>query len=88
MAMVVSFTIQQCMKFEWDCQEIMIYGEWSHPSYSEHAVHFIEVDGVTFNAVEIMQTIKIEKNKWHHDTQSPYRSGIANRKMMKYGYKP
>lgn len=40
------------MKFELDCKEIVILGEWSNVVYSEHAVSFIEgLDGVAFHMV-------------------------------------
>lgn len=59
----VPSTLHQCMKFEWDCQEIVIHGEWSHLAYSEHVVPFIEgLDRVTFHEVDIMQIVKMEKN--------------------------
>ncbi|XP_070036521.1 uncharacterized protein [Nicotiana tomentosiformis] len=55
MAWAVPSTLHQCMKFECDCQEIIIHGEWNRSSYVEHAVLFIEVlDGVTFHVVKIM----------------------------------
>lgn len=39
------------------------------------------------HVAEIMQTVKMEKNEWFHNAESPYGSGKAIRKMMKYGYK-
>lgn len=89
MARAVPSTLHQCMKFEWDCQEIVINGEWSRSAYLEHVVPFIEgLDGVAFYAVEIMQTTEIEKTEHNLGMQSPYRSKMAMREMMKYEYRP
>ncbi|XP_070054568.1 uncharacterized protein [Nicotiana tomentosiformis] len=75
-------------EFEWGCQEIMVHGEWGHSAYLEHAVLFIEgLDRVAFHVVEIMQTSKMEETEQNLGMQSLYRSKMAMREMMKYGYR-
>nr|XP_009603846.1 uncharacterized protein LOC104098741 [Nicotiana tomentosiformis] len=62
MAGAVPSTLQQCIKLEWVCQEIVLHGKWGHSAYLEYDVPFIEgLDEVTFHAVEIMQTTEMEK---------------------------
>ncbi|OIT38607.1 hypothetical protein A4A49_51672 [Nicotiana attenuata] len=82
----VPSTLHECMKFEWGCQGIVIHGEWSQSAYLEHAVPFIKtLDDVAFHAIDIMQTIEIEETEQNLGMQSPYRSKMFMREMIKYG---
>lgn len=62
----------------------MIHEECSHAAYLEYVVPFIEGIGrVTFHAVEIMQTMKMEEPS--NNLPSLYGLGIEIREMIKCG---
>lgn len=88
----VAFTLHQCVKFEWDYQDVWIYRNLSHPIYSKRSILVIEeikdLDRSIFHAVEIMQVVKVGEEEGSSEVKMMRAAKMVASSMMKYGYKP
>ena len=62
MARAVSFTLHQCVKFEWGRTEVTIHGELSPPIPFANSIPTSgELERATFHILEIMQAIRVSR---------------------------
>ncbi|KAK4736933.1 hypothetical protein R3W88_000630 [Solanum pinnatisectum] len=61
MAGVVPSTLHQCLKFEWDHEEVVVHGEKGHPVYAIEGRG--NLDGEMFHTVELVGNIEVQPCK-------------------------
>ena len=54
----VPSTLHQCLKFEWDYEEVVVHGEKGHPVYTIEGRE--NMDGEMYHTVELVGNIELQ----------------------------